>query len=134
MTLYSQDNIFLEICHNPHTDRVKLVPTLKELTSRNRNVDLASSRTLRHVTSVVGTIDDNRILGNDLDNYLAGEGGRDFLSGKEGADTYVVKVPSPESDENGDVVSGSHCQNIKFGVDGKTNLYFYLMYISIRYY
>ena len=122
VTLYSQDNIFLEIRHDPHTDRVKLVPTLKELTSRNRNVDLASSRVLRHVTSVLGTIGDNEILGNHLDNYLAGGGGQDIISGKEGADTYVVKVPSPESDENGDVASGSHCLIGNYAVDGKTDL------------
>ena len=122
VTLYSQDNIFLEIRHNPHTGKVKLVPTLKELTPRNRNIDLASSRILRHVTSVVGTIDDNQILGNNLDNYLASGGGQDFISGKEGADTYVVKVPSLESDENGDLASGSHCQIGNYAVDDKTDL------------
>ena len=33
VTLYSQDHIFLKIRHDTKTDRINLIPTLKELTS-----------------------------------------------------------------------------------------------------
>ena len=122
VTLYSRDSIYLEIRYNPHTGNVKLVPTLKELTSRygNLNINLASGRgrILRQVTSVVGTNDDNIILGNNLDNYIAGGGGYDSISGNIGADTYVVKLPS----DNGDLASGTHCRIGNYAGDETTDL------------
>ena len=118
VTLYSRDSIYLEICQNPHTGNMRLVPTLKELTSRNGNVILASGRILRQVTSVLGTNDDNQIWGNHLDNYIAGGGGYDIMSGYKGADTYVVKVPS----ENEGLASGTHCVIGNHATDGKTDL------------
>ena len=92
VTLHSQDHTFLEIRQDTNTDRINLIPTLKELTSQDTNVDLRSNAILKQVNSVVGTKDDNQITRNDLDNYIAGAGGYDTISGKEGADTYVVKV------------------------------------------
>ena len=118
VTLYSRDSIYLEIRHNPHTGNVRLVPTLKELTSHDRNVILGSGRILRQVTSVLGTNDDNQIFGNHLDNYIAGGGGYDIMSGYRGADTYVMKVPS----ENGGLASGTHCTIANHATDGKTDL------------
>ena len=118
VTLYTRDSIYLQIRHNPHAGNVRLVPTLKELTSRNGNVILGSGRILTQVTSVLGTNDDNQIWGNDLDNYIAGGGGYDIMSGYKGADTYVVKVPS----ENEGLASGTHCVIGNHATDGKTDL------------
>ena len=118
VTLYTRDSIYLQIRHNPHAGNVRLVPILKELTSRNRNVILGSGRILRQVTSVLGTNDDNQIFGNHLDNYIAGGGGYDIMSGYKGADTYVVKVPS----ENEGLASGTHCTISNHATDNKTDL------------
>ena len=146
VTLYSQDHIFLEIRHDTKTDRINLIPTLKELTSQVANVDLRSSAILKQVTSVVGTKDDNQITGNDLDNYIAGAGGYDTISGKEGADTYVVKVSKSSKKKRSvyDSVESPYTEIISSGppdgtvtiskgqsmidnyaVDGKTDLLLY---------
>jgi hypothetical protein len=124
VTLYSQDNIFLEIHHNPSTDRIRLIPTLKELTSQNRSVDLLSSIILKQVTSVVGTNDGNIILGNDLDNYIAGEGGYDTIAGQQGADTYVVKLPSSKG-QGGYLAPETHCTILNYAADGKDDFLLY---------
>ena len=118
VTLYSHDHIFLEIRYNSSTGRVRLIPTLKELTSHNRSVDLLSSIILKQVTSVVGTNDDNIILGNDLDNYMAGEGGYDTIAGQQGADTYVVKIPPPNG-QNGNLTPETHCTILNYATDAK---------------
>ena len=146
VTLYSQDHIFLEIRHDTNTDSINLIPTLKELTSQDTNVDLRSNAILKQVTSVVGTKDDNQITGNDLDNYIAGAGGYDTVSGKEGADTYVVKVskssrkkrrvfdsvasPYTEIISSGRpdrtvTISRAHSMIDNYAVDGKTDLLLY---------
>ena len=119
-----QDNVFLEIHHNPSTGRGRLIPTLKELTSQNRSVDLLSNIILNQVTSVVGTNDGNIILGNDLDNYIAGEGGYDTIAGQQGADTYVVKLPSPNG-QDGYLAPEPHCTILHYAADGKDDFLLY---------
>ena len=146
VTLYSQDYIFLEIRHDTNTDSINLIPTLKELTSQDANVDLRSNAILEQVTSVAGTEDSNQILGNDLDNYIAGAGGHDVISGKDGADTYVVKaskssrkkrnvndsVESPYTEiissmSSGNTVTASRAYTLidNYAGDGKTDLLLY---------
>ena len=124
ITLYSRDSIFLEIRQIPHTDRVRLVPTLKELTYHrgNVNVNLGSGRILRQVTSVAGTKDNNAIIGNGLDNYIAGGGGHDTMGGGPGADTYVVKLP-PQDQTNS--TREAHCRILNYATDGKTDILLY---------
>ena len=124
VTLYSRDHIFLEIRHNPHDGTVRLIPTLKELTSQDRVVTLESSIILRQITSVVGTHRDNIISGNDLDNYIAGEGGTDIIAGHQGSDTYVVKVPSPDV-HGSSPAPEAHCVILNHATDGKTDLLLY---------
>ena len=123
VTLYSQDHIFLEIRHNPSTSTVRLIPTLKELTPQERFVNLTSSITLRQVTSVVGTNEGDTIVGNDLDNYIAGGAGYDIVRGIEGADTYVVKVPV--NVQNSNPAPEAHCFIYNLADDSKTDLLLY---------
>ena len=92
--IYTQDRIIMEIRHDPTTDAVKLVPTLLEMAESQHSVNLMSlvnSKILRQISSVVGSSGPNRIIANNLNNYLTGGGGNDNLMGGEGMDTYVVK-------------------------------------------
>ena len=122
VTLHSRDSIYLEIRQIPHTDRVRLVPTLKELTYDSGNVNLGFDRILRQVASVVGTKANNTIIGNGLDNYIAAGGGHDTIGGGQGADTYVVKL-TPLDHTNS--TRGAHCRIINYAADGKTDILLY---------
>ena len=147
-TLYTKDHIFMEIRHDTTTDTVQLIPTLKELTDQERNVNLLSNSILQQISSVAGTKDDNQITGNHLDNYISGGGGYDSVSGGEGADTYVVKKSGssrkrkstdkrkiasyreifesrPGPSDHAVTLSRAHCTINNYAVDGKTDLLLY---------
>ena len=136
----------MEIRHDTNTDSINLIPTLKELTSQDKNVHFCLNDILKQVTSVAGTEDNNEITGNDLDNYIAGAVGYDIISGQECADTYVVKAskssrkkrnaydsaesPYTETISSGPpghtvTISRAHSMIDNYAVDGKIDLLLY---------
>ncbi len=45
---------------------------------------------VKNFVNVIGTTQNDTIVGNDEDNIINGFGGRDYLTGKGGADTFVL--------------------------------------------
>jgi Ca2+-binding RTX toxin-like protein len=74
----------------PHLNVKTPVALDRSDSDRLLNVQLNSTKMLT-IERVIGTEYNDRVIGNDLDNYLDLRAGHDFTGGFNGSDTYIFK-------------------------------------------